>query len=323
MDISIILCTYNRCKSLRKVLENLKNLNVPETNSYEVLVVDNNSTDGTRLVVESFMKSGFTNLRYHFEGRQGKSFALNTGVEESKGRILAFTDDDCIVDQNWLVAIIKEFESCPHVGGIGGRVELYDKAAAPVAQRIHRERLLLSRPEHPLLMIIGCNMAFRRNVFDMIGGFDVGLGPGTKIGAVSEDLDFLYRAHKSGLKLVYSPDVLVHHDHGRSNDIHTESLRKRYTIGRGALYCKHILTGDRDILKMAYWEISSLLKGLLGDLAQGKSTTEQRRALWRLFTGATYQLARSVSIRKSARERGGSSGATENRMFVSHLTKHK
>jgi len=265
-------------------------------------VVDNNSSDGTRRLVDRLIASGFINLRYLFESRRGKSFALNTGVRESRGKIVAFTDDDCLVDSNWLVAIMKEFDADPELGGIGGRVELYDKAAAPVAQRTNSKRLLLSRPDQPLSLIIGCNMAFRKNVGDRLGGFDIALGPGTAIGAVSEDLDFLYRTYKAGLKLVYSPDILVYHDHRRSNDADTESLRKRYTIGRGALYCKHILDRDLDILKFAYWEITSLLRSIIENLAQRKSSTKQLRDLSGLVLGFAYQLVRRVSFRERARE---------------------
>ena len=321
MELSVIICSYNRCQSLGRILDSFQNLSfAPE--AWELLIVDNNSTDETRSVAEGFIGKGFINLKYIFEGLQGKSYALNTGIRESRGKILAFTDDDCVVDSNWLLAIMKEFKADPSLGGIGGRVELHDKAAAPIAQRTLRERLLLSRPDHPLSMIIGCNMAFRRNLFDVVGGFDVALGPGTKIGAVSEDLDFLYRVYKAGFKLVYSPDVLVYHNHGRSDNEEIAGLRKRYIIGRGALYCKHIFAWDRDILKLAYWEISTLLKSLLGDLVTRKSTAEQRRALWGLFIGATYQLTRSVSIRKRARTRGTSSGTIGNRMLASDLTKH-
>ncbi len=302
IDLSVIICSYNRCQSLERALSSIRNQPSIPTEAWEVLVVDNNSSDDTRRVVEGLITGGFVNLRYLFEGRQGKSFALNTAVRGSRGKILAFTDDDCLVDSNWLAAIMKEFKAYPELGGIGGRVELYDKAAAPIAQRTNSERLLLSRPDQPLSLIIGCNMAFRKNIFDLVGGFDIALGPGTAIGAVSEDLDFLYRAYKARVNLVYSPDIVVYHDHRRLNGRDTESVRKRYTIGRGALYCKHILDRDLDILKFAYWEILSLLRSIVENLVQRKSSTKQLRDLWGLFLGFAYKLVRSVSFRKKSRE---------------------
>src|SRR5262245_61059320 len=100
--ISIIICTYNRAEDLGNFLLSLayqKGLNssVP----WEIVVVDNNSSDGTRTVVDDIRKSKGLNLRYLFEEQQGKSFAMNTGVAQAQGDILAFSDDDVIADPSW------------------------------------------------------------------------------------------------------------------------------------------------------------------------------------------------------------------------------
>ena len=105
MDISIIICSYNRCESLEKVLESVQGLNCPPGASWETLVVDNNSSDATKATVERFVGKGRGDIRYLFEGRQGKSHALNTGIERAAGQILAFTDDDVLFDPDWLVRI--------------------------------------------------------------------------------------------------------------------------------------------------------------------------------------------------------------------------
>jgi GT2 family glycosyltransferase len=302
IQISVVICSYNRCQSLVALLRSLWSHPSLPTAAWDVLVVDNNSADGTRKAVESLIEDGFTNLNYVFEGRQGKSFALNTGVKESKGKILAFTDDDCIVGCNWLPAILKEFEADPDLEGIGGRVELYD-TTAPIAHRTYRQRTIILRPDQAVSMIIGCNMAFRRSVFNLVGGFDPGLGPGSEFGAVFEDIDFLYRVYKAKLKILYSPDVLVHHNHRRSTGTQVEKARKGYLIGRGAFYCKHILACDRDVLKFAYWQTASLFGSLVGDVLKRKPMIDQRKALWALFLGATYQFTRSVSPSRHIRAR--------------------
>src|SRR5215471_9795294 len=98
MRITVILCTYNRCESLSTALESVAVSQLPPSISWEVLIVDNNSSDRTREVVEEFSHRYPGRFRYAFEPRQGKSYALNVGVREAKGDVLAFMDDDVTVE---------------------------------------------------------------------------------------------------------------------------------------------------------------------------------------------------------------------------------
>src|ERR1700723_3889418 len=97
MQISVILCTYNRCQSLAKALESVAASQLPEAIEWEVLVIDKNSKDQTREAVQDFCRKYPGRSRYLFEQKQGKSNALNTGIREARGGILAFMDDDVIV----------------------------------------------------------------------------------------------------------------------------------------------------------------------------------------------------------------------------------
>ena len=132
-------------------------------------------------------------------------------------------------------------------------------------------------------------MAFRREVYERIGGLDTRFGPGARIPA-AEDADFIYRAYKAGFKLAYCPEVLVYHDHGRNTDVQVRQLNRGYVIGRGAFYCKHILAGDRAILKCAYWEVNHLFGRLSSNLFRGRSAADESRMLWHLLLGAAYWL---------------------------------
>jgi hypothetical protein len=85
--------------------------------------------------------------------------------------------------------------------------------------------------------------------------------------------------------------VLVHHNHGRASDAEIHLLTRNYVVGRGAFYCKHILKSDKRVLKMAYWEISSLIKGFLRGLFAGTRVADQGRVLWELLVGAVYRLS--------------------------------
>jgi GT2 family glycosyltransferase len=297
MKLSVMIASYNRAESLLEFLQELSHQVVPDGVTWEAVIVDNNSTDGTKSAIASLIEKNPQRNKYLLEGRQGKSIALNTGIREAAGDVLVFTDDDCIPDPNWLAAIAREFASDPELAVIGGRVELFDKLDKPVSIRTGRERTLISTTDELFSRLIGCNMAIHRRVFDVVTGFDPYLGPGTKLSAM-EDLDFLYRVFRAKLKIVYSPEVLVFHNHGRTTDAQIQALNRCYVVGRGAFYCKHILGGDRNVLKMAYWEFSSLTKGMIKDLFAGKKIQEQGRLLWALLVGAGGRLAWNPLIRR-------------------------
>src|SRR5215216_2566932 len=120
-DISVIISTYNRCDMLSSAIEKLL-AQERERVAYEIIIVDNNSTDRTREVVESFIARGHSNLRYVFEPRQGISYGRNTGIANSKSGIIAFTDDDVQVSGNWIASIKQAFDKHPEVDFAGGRI---------------------------------------------------------------------------------------------------------------------------------------------------------------------------------------------------------
>jgi len=135
--------------------------------------------------------------------------------------------------------------------------------------------------------MVGCNMAFVRRVFDESGYFDTRFGAGTKIPCV-EDWDFIYRAYKNGHKTVYSPNVLIYHNHGRRIDNQVNLLIKDYTIGRWAFYCKHAMRGDIDIARTACMEIYWLFVGITKHLLMQKSIDRQKRAIRAILLGVIY-----------------------------------
>lgn len=287
MRISIIVASHNRSESLIRFLQNLLHQVDPGGAEWEVLIIDNNSTDSTKVVCEPFVLCHPQKFRYIFEAKQGKSLALNSAIHEARGDVLVFTDDDCIPDPGWVGAIVHEFASDPSLFVLGGRVELYCKEDRPITIRTYMERILFCSLDQLFSLIPGCNMAIRRDVFDAVGDFDPLLGPGTKVEA-AEDIEFLYRVFKKGFKIVYCPDVLVYHNHGRRTDAQVQALNHKYVVGRGAFYCKYILKADLSVLKMAYWEISSLISGLLKERFSGEDAQKQKTLLRDLLIGAVY-----------------------------------
>ena len=272
-------------------------MSVPPDIKWELIIVDNNSTDNLREVVQDFTQKSKLNVRYLFEGKPGLSHARNKGIGEARGNYIAFTDDDCIVDRPWLISILEEFDSDPDLSGLGGRAELYNTEDKPVSIRTSRERHLFVSHNQLFNLIPGCNMAFRRKVFDAVGNFDPDFGAGARIPS-AEDTDFYYRVYKTGLKLLYSPDILIYHNHGRCTDEQVQALKRGYLIGRGALYCKYILRGDGIILKMAlrenFWRIINLLKNSF----RGKSIIKEIKYTYYLLLGVKYEL-RAISRHKT------------------------
>lgn len=119
-NFTLVIPTYNRYKLLKDLLESLEKVKVPENTEFDVLIVDNNSTDNTQAMVEAFIEKKTLSLRCVIEKQQGASYARNRGVREASGSIICFLDDDEIVDEKWLIAISDGFKSFK-CDGISGR----------------------------------------------------------------------------------------------------------------------------------------------------------------------------------------------------------
>jgi glycosyltransferase involved in cell wall biosynthesis len=289
MEFSIIICTCNSAQRLPLTLDSIKRLVIPENAAGELIVVDNNSTDDTKSVIENFAPKMPLPLRYCFEPDQGLSHARNTGIDFAKGRLIIFTDDDCIVDANWIIEILAAFRSDPELAILGGRVERYNHADKPVTLRQLNEERRFSSPQQVFTLLPGCNMAFRRSVVDMVGKFDVNFGAGKKIPS-AEDSDFFYRAYRLGYKMVYLPKVLIFHNHGRRTNLQVDKLTRGYVIGQGAFYCKHLLKGDATVRRLFLNELKRNIKAILVNLAQCKTALWCFNRLHALMTGFWYQL---------------------------------
>jgi len=215
--ISVIICTYNRWKSLRNTLQSLCEQAVFNKFSYEIIVVDNNSNDKTREVVNDFKNKMGEKLKYIFEKKQGKAYALNTGVRKAKGKIIAFTDDDVIVDKYWLNNMYEAYLKY-QPDGVGGKVLplftcnppnwLPDNMEIPLTVIDHGEKVkVLDKPTCP-----GCNISFLAEICREIGQFRTDLGPqGSSPLRRYVDIEFLRRVIKAGKKVIYHPRVVVYH----------------------------------------------------------------------------------------------------------------
>lgn len=218
MTISVILCTYNRSERLAKALESVARSVVAASLAWEVLVIDNNSSDRTREVTDDFCRMYPEHFRYIFERKQGKSHALNSGIRAARGEILAFMDDDVTVEPMWLQNLVAPLVNGDYAGS-GGRI-LLEPFTAPAWLRLHGPKglagmlALFDLGEKPAELVQppwGTNMAFRKEMFQKYGDFRTDLGPRPGSEMRDEDCEFGDRLIKAGERLRYEPSAVVFH----------------------------------------------------------------------------------------------------------------
>jgi glycosyltransferase involved in cell wall biosynthesis len=229
LAVSVVMSTYNRSGLLRRAIESVL-AQAAGAPVFELIVVDNNSTDDTRSVVEALMKS-HANLRYVFEGQQGVSHGRNAGIGRAAAPIIAFTDDDVRVDPNWVRVISHAFATHPDVDFVGGKVLPEWPSAAPAwLTKEHWAPLALTDlGDEPFLVnrqrplcLVSANLAFRREAFEIVGLFDPAFQH--QRGAVSsgEDHDIELRLWRAGRQGMYLPNMVV------TADVQPNRLTKAY-----------------------------------------------------------------------------------------------
>jgi GT2 family glycosyltransferase len=223
-SVTVAVCTRDRPDNLRRCLDALEALDYPRL---DLLVIDNAASSSAS---EQLVRERHPRVRYIREPRPGLDWARNRAIIESRSDIVAFTDDDAIVDVQWVSALARVFASASDVMAVTGLV-LPAELDTP-AQRLFEEyggfgrgvvrRWYRAPAGRPLAMLhggtgkfgTGANMAFRRSLFDDIGGFDPALDVGTCTNG-GGDLDIFFRVLKAGHTLVYEPAAIVRHRHRR------------------------------------------------------------------------------------------------------------
>lgn len=206
--VSVIVCSYNGGKTLGDCLAALDRVDYPD---FEIVFVDDGSTDHTQEVVSRWEKGRptgrrlpeFINIR---QPNMGLSYARNAGAAAATGEILAYTDSDCMADPDWLYYLVETLLS-GNYGGVGG------PNISPPAQDWIQACVAAAPggPSHVLLTdvvaehIPGCNMAFHREAFDLVGGFD------PEYRKAGDDVDFCWRLQQAGLVIAFSPAAIVWH----------------------------------------------------------------------------------------------------------------
>jgi glycosyltransferase involved in cell wall biosynthesis len=216
--LSVVICTYNRCASLTETLASVNACTLPGAHPVELLVIDNNSNDETAAVCARFAQVARMPFRRVVEAAQGLSFARNRGILEAAGSAVIFTDDDVLVNTEWLAVYAREFDDdgtdCVfgriHADWRGRRPDWFSDALKPAYALLDygdgRFEVRGRASE-----FYGANFAVRKSVLTELGAFDVRLGRTKGRLFIGEEtrvfIDLLHR----GKRIVYNPAIEVHH----------------------------------------------------------------------------------------------------------------
>ena len=217
--LTAIICTYNRARYVGKLLESIAANDLAKT-EYELLLVDNNCTDNTREVCGAFAAAHPDVIfRYTTESEQGLSAAKNRGIKEAKGDIIVYIDDDALVDPWYLRTYAEWFATHPETMACGGPIEPLYETSEPDWMTPYTKALLTAwmnygekvreypRGRYPG----GGNAAYRKEVFEQVGGFNTALGRkgGNLMG--SEEKDIFDKMHTLNMQILYLPEPVLHH----------------------------------------------------------------------------------------------------------------
>ena len=222
-DITVVICTYNRCDNLPLALDSV--LAQQDPPPYEVIVVDNNSTDGTSAVVHA-RRAANPHLRYVFEPGPGLPRARNAGILNASSPIIAFTDDDVVVATDWVRSVYQAFQQYPDADCVGGPVLprwppsgrptwFSELQTSPLALQDKGQQAVFVHRHNAAPCLIGANFAFRKSAFSKSGLFDPDY-------TRSQDRELQLRLWKAGGFGVYVPDIVSY------VDIPAERLTKAY-----------------------------------------------------------------------------------------------
>jgi len=224
MDFTVIICTYNRSHNLPNCVNYLAQQQGAEDFEWEVLIVDNNSSDNTRQVVEELASKFPIKLRYAFEPQQGLNYARNRGIEESDSRYFCYVDDDILVDSNWLASLYQALDS-NDADAVGGRIHLAPDIELPpwVTPEVQgflgyqdygdESFWMDGKSQYPY----GGNISICRRVVDRIGIFNPKVGrkgEGRKRNELFKgaETDYFNRLAAAGnARILYEPRAVVYH----------------------------------------------------------------------------------------------------------------
>jgi glycosyltransferase involved in cell wall biosynthesis len=282
--IDIVIPTRNRGGLIVNALESLQE---NHSQDFYVWIVDQSENSLTAEAVKPFLEkdSRYSLITSH---TKGADIARNIGLQVGQSSIIAFLDDDCRVADTWVEILLNEYEANPEVASIFGRVipkegpmEFSNKKETAVMQRLHQVLPMAKKVEQEHRFYTqnncfdlgfghGANMSFRRSTFAEIGVFDEYLGGGAPLKSW-EERDIGYRILRNGGTILYSPDLIVYHEHWRGWHDVCKAFQE-YAFGAGAATGKYVRTGDWASLRLlGDWLLQMGIRQILSGLIKWRS----------------------------------------------------
>ncbi|CAM4140042.1 glycosyltransferase [Paenibacillus alkaliterrae] len=265
MKATVAICTHNRAEDVREALLSLLRQNF--TDAFEVIVVDNRSTDNTKQVVQEVNQMTSIPIIYVYEERLGLSVARNRAIREAKGEYVLFLDDDAVASREWISGIVSLFETDPRIGCVGGKIEPAWEGAEPTWLLPENRTLYtildysheIVEMQNPAIPF-GANVAFRKSVFNSLKPFREDLG---RVGSnllSSEEAELIDRI-RSRYSVYYTPHAWVRHKIPRSRVSRKWLLRRIYWQGVSSAVSSERKTGIfvKSVLKVPVFLLLTII----------------------------------------------------------------
>lgn len=294
--IDVVIPTRNRGLL---IVDSIKSLQANPSQDFRVWIVDQSENTATADAAQPFVERDH---RFSFisSNTKGADTARNIGIQAGESPIVAFIDDDCRVETNWIETLLHEYQTYPEISSIFGRVipveapKTYaNKAEVSKIRRLHQVLPMAKKDEPDHLVYSnknrfnlgfghGANMSFRRSIFAEVGLFDECLGGGAPLKSW-EERDMGYRIFCNGDRILYSPDLVVYHEHWRA----WPDVRKAfvgYAIGTGAVVGKYMRLGDwKSIQILLDWLLQQGVKQILSGIFKWQSLHKVKAGLIQLI----------------------------------------
>ena len=241
-SISVIVSTRNRPD---KINDCLKSILANSFSDFEVVVVDQSDDYRTKEVIQEILSPL---IRYFRMKEKGLSKGRNLGIKRAGGKIIAFIDDDCLVNKDWLKSIYKSFPKNKDIAGVFGKVlpykpHLHKGQICPCVFLKYKEKIITKPTLHWKNIGFGNNMAFKRGIFEKVGNFKEWLGVGS-VGLSAEDAEFVLRLLLNHYKILYKPEIKVYHNRWLTKREHRRQ-RLSYSCGEVACYGYFAFQGNK------------------------------------------------------------------------------
>jgi glycosyltransferase involved in cell wall biosynthesis len=312
-SLSIVVCTLNRARRLEDALASFAAVRKPPGFAYELIVVDNGSTDETRAVVETTSERAEPGLRYVYEPRVGLSSARNRAITEAKGTWIWFFDDDVVLSRDWLEGARHGVERFAESAALGGRVVAAFETGRPVwlsnallpyygATDFGERSRLLADGEYP----IGANAGYRRDALEEVGGFREDLGHVGNAFGFNEEPELVNRLRAAGHTVAYVPQATVEHRIGAERARMWWLLKRAY---RGGLYLVRAeAPGRRSARAQSAGKAAWVLGAIAAGIARG-GVGRERQVMYAWQLGMIQQYAadaiRPPASRDDCKQRAG------------------